>query len=154
MTILKEGIEKIYTDLQELNAGTTSFAESTRAELAAGAIANEEAHQKASHIHSEMNDLCAKTELTFAENEKKITDRRDGIRVWSGNFATQIQQMCAPANALLEQWLSGGATVAPCAQCRPPITVTKRYKAIDDEDNDTMIVPIEDLVKTSRNTKR
>ena len=37
MTILKEGIEKTYTDLQQHNAGTTSFAESTSPNFAAGA---------------------------------------------------------------------------------------------------------------------
>ena len=56
MTILKEGIEKTYTDLQELNAGTTSFADTTRAELEAGALANQEAHEKANHVHSQVND--------------------------------------------------------------------------------------------------
>ena len=74
MTILKEGIEKTYTDLQELNAGTTSFAESAEAELAAGTTANEETHQKANHVHSQVHDLFGKTELTFPENEKNITD--------------------------------------------------------------------------------
>ena len=94
MTILKDGIEKTHTNLLEFNAGTTAFAESTRAELAAGAVANEEAHQKvevahqkANHVHTQVNDLFAKTELTFAENEKNITDLRDAIRVWSDNFA-------------------------------------------------------------------
>ena len=30
--------------------------------------------------------MFAKTELTFAENEKKMTDLRDGVRVWSAFF--------------------------------------------------------------------
>ena len=41
MTVLKEGIELTYKNLQELNAGTTALAESTEAELASGAAANE-----------------------------------------------------------------------------------------------------------------
>ena len=105
MTILKDGIEKTYTALQQLNAGTTSFAESTSANLAAGAAANEEAIKKANFVHEQVNDLFAKTSVTFAENEKKLTEistcfsadvqsLRDGVQTWSQNFATEIQQMC------------------------------------------------------------
>ena len=105
---LNEGIEKTYADLQLLNAGTTTFAETTKAELAAGAVANEEAHQK-DHVHGQVNELFAKTSVPFAENEKKLSEistdfsaevksLRDGVQTWSQNFATEIQQMCQTGN--------------------------------------------------------
>ena len=68
MTILKEGIEDTHAKLLELNAGTTSFAASTQAELEATALANTEAHQKADHVHQQVNNLFSRTELTFAES--------------------------------------------------------------------------------------
>ena len=106
---LKEGIENTYADLQLLNAGTTTFAETTKAELAAGAVANEEAHQKANHVHGQVNELFAKTSVTFAENAKKLSEisagfsaevksLRDGVQTWSQTFASEIQQMCKTGN--------------------------------------------------------
>ena len=45
-----------------------------------------------------MNDLFTKTELTFAENEKKSLALRKEIRIWSDGFAAQIQEMCRTGN--------------------------------------------------------
>ena len=98
MTILKEGIENTHAKLLELNAGTSSFAESARAELEASALANEEAHRKADHVHSQVNTLFTKTELTFAESDKKSLALREEIRVWSDGLAEQIKEMCRSGN--------------------------------------------------------
>ena len=71
MTILKHAIENTHAKVIEITAGTASFADSTRAEFEATALTNKEAHQKADHVHSQVNTLFAKTELTFAESEKE-----------------------------------------------------------------------------------
>ena len=104
MTIMKEGIKKTYTDPQHLKAGTTSFAESTSANLTAGAAGNEQAIQKANNVHEQVNDVFAKASVSFEENERKVTELalgfgtrvrslRDGVRTWSQIFASQVEQM-------------------------------------------------------------
>ena len=98
MTTLKDGIELTYKNLQELNAGTTLFAETTRAELASGSAANDVAQQKANDVGTKLTELFSKTEATFAETEKKSLAMREEIRVWSNGFATQVQEMCRTGN--------------------------------------------------------
>ena len=64
MNILKTAIEQTHAKVTEITAGTSSFADSTRAEFESTSVANKEAHQKADHVHSQVNTLFAKTELT------------------------------------------------------------------------------------------
>ena len=54
---------------------------------------------------------------------------------------------------LLDAWLSDCGTPVPCLACRPPITISNRYAAFDD-DAGTMTVPIEDLIKKSTRAKK
>ena len=54
---------------------------------------------------------------------------------------------------LLESWLSDCSAPVPCLACRPPIAISNRYAAIDD-DAETMTVPVEDLMKKSTRAKR
>ena len=98
MTILKDAIEKTHTTVSEITAGTASSADSARAEFEATSLANKEAHQKADRVHSQVNTLFAKTELTFAETEKKSLALREEIRVLSDGFASQVQEMCRTGN--------------------------------------------------------
>ena len=102
VTTLKDGIELTYKNLLELNAGTTAFAETTRAELATGAAANDLAQQKANEVNAKVTELFTKTELTFAETEKKSLAMREEIRVWSDGFATQVQEVCRTGNFKFE----------------------------------------------------
>ena len=51
IALLEDAVEKTYADLQQLNIGTTAFAEETKASIAAGAAANEEAIKKANYVH-------------------------------------------------------------------------------------------------------
>ena len=91
MTILKDAIEKTHTTVSEITAGTASFADSTRAEFEATSLANKEAHEK-------VDTLFAKTELTFAESEKKSLAFREEIRVGSDDFAGRVQEMYRTGN--------------------------------------------------------
>ena len=114
MNTIKEGIELTYKNLQELNTGTTAFAETTRAELASGAAANDLAQQKANEVNAKVTELFTKTELTFAETEKKSLALREEIRVWSYGFATRVEEMCRTGNFKFD--------------ARPPVAVAKHDK--------------------------
>ena len=61
----------------------------------------------------------------------------------------------ADSTNLLESWLNDCSTTVPCVSpyCRPPIAVSNRYAAIDD-DAETMTVPIKDLIKKSTRAKK
>ena len=116
MGILKTAIEKTHAAVLEITAGTSSFADSTRSEIAeakaaieATSVAGNEAHKKAEWLHSQMStlfdstetkfaDITAKTEATFVETEKKSLAMRAEIRDWSAGFATQVQEMCRTGN--------------------------------------------------------
>ena len=101
MRVLKEAIEKTHIAVIEITAGTSSFADSTRAEFAdtkaaieATSLASKEAHDKAEWLHSQVGTLVAKTEATFVETERKSLAQREEIRVWSDEFASKVQEMC------------------------------------------------------------
>ena len=88
MGVLKTAIEKTHATVTEITAGTSSFADTTRAEFAESkaaiestSVANKEAHQKADQLHSQVSTLFEKTEATFAETERKSLAMREDIRV-------------------------------------------------------------------------
>ena len=68
-----------------------------------------------------------------------------------GCLSVAVDKNIDSAN-LLESWLNDCSTSVPCL-CRPPIAISNRYAAIDD-DAETMTVPIGDLIKKSTTAKK
>ena len=91
-------------------------------------------------------------------------DQNQGWDQWGGEDMSYLRSLgClseavdknADSTNLLESWLNDCSTTVPCVSpyCRPPIAVSNRYAAIDD-DAETMTVPIKDLIKKSTRAKK